>query len=199
MLRYCPVLSSFDDKALTIQSGKALLRSFRSFRHLAPFIGNAPATLFEVSSSQCSNAASCFRNIPVIIRSKIWLGHYHIFNSINNKHQEDFIPFRKSESQNHSKAGWEGTLNGPHPTHTAPPLPWVGCPPGQAAQSPSMALDTSRDGAPTALFAGPGPHHLLGEDFPIVPNPNFPSFSLKPFPLFVSLPVHVKSHFPSSL
>ena len=41
-------------------------------------------------------------------------------------------------------------------------------PPAQAAQGPSnLALSTSRDGAPTALWAEvPGPHCPLGKEFP---------------------------------
>jgi len=58
----------------------------------------------------------------------------------------------------------EGTFNCIQPQ----PLPWAGCPPpAQAAQGPSnLALGTSRDGAPTALWAAvPGPHHPLSEKF----------------------------------
>jgi len=46
----------------------------------------------------------------------------------------------------------------------APPLPWAGCPPAQDAQGPSMAWDTSRDGA-AQLWAVPGPHRLCVKDF----------------------------------
>lgn len=45
----------------------------------------------------------------------------------------------------------EGTLK-----ITTPPAG----PPAQAAQSPSTALDTSMDGAPTAFFPPLSPHHI---------------------------------------
>ena len=48
-------------------------------------------------------------------------------------------------------------------------MPWAGCPPpAQAAQGPSnLGLDTSRDGALTALWAAvPGPHHIASGRFP---------------------------------
>lgn len=44
------------------------------------------------------------------------------------------------------------------------PLPCAGCPPARAAQGPSMALGTSRDGAPQ-LWAVPGPHRPLSEEY----------------------------------
>jgi len=53
-----------------------------------------------------------------------------------------------------SQDGWVGrALKAPQvPT---PAVGWVP-PPAQAAQSPSMALGTSRDGAPTALGSSAG-------------------------------------------
>ena len=49
----------------------------------------------------------------------------------------------------------------------------------------NLALSTSRDGSPTALWAAvPEPHHLCIKDFLLTPNLNLPSFSLKRFPLF---------------
>ena len=51
--------------------------------------------------------------------------------------------FEIMEPWNHRTTGLEKTLQPP-----APPLPWAGCPPAQAAQGPSMAWSTSRDGAP---------------------------------------------------
>ena len=48
-------------------------------------------------------------------------------------------------SSNHRAVGLEGTLKPTQPQ----PLHWAGCPPpAQAAQGPSMAMGTSRDGAP---------------------------------------------------
>jgi len=46
-------------------------------------------------------------------------------------------------SQIHGMVGLDGTLEVTQP----PPLPWAGCPPARAAQDPSVALGTSRDGA----------------------------------------------------
>ena len=66
--------------------------------------------------------------------------------------------------------GWVG-LQTQRPS-SPNPLPWAGCPiPAQAAQGPSNpALSTSRDGAPTALWAAvPGHHHTLSKELP----PNF--------------------------
>ena len=65
----------------------------------------------------------------------------------------------RSWGRNHHRIiewlGWKGTQS-----PSAPPLPWARClPPAQAAQNPSMALSTSRDGAPTLWAAVPGPHH----------------------------------------
>jgi len=49
--------------------------------------------------------------------------------------------------------GWVG-LEG-----TSQPQLWDGCSPAQAAQSPSMAWGTSRNGAPQLRAAVPGPQH----------------------------------------
>lgn len=43
------------------------------------------------------------------------------------------------------------------------PLNWA---PAEAAQSPSMAWGTSKDGAPTALGSSAAPQHPLEEEFP---------------------------------
>ena len=66
-------------------------------------------------------------------------------------------------------------------------------PPVQLPRAPSnLALSTSRDGAPQLLWAAvPAPHHPLSEKFPLTPNINLSSFSLKSFFLVLSLPDHV--------
>jgi len=75
--------------------------------------------------------------------------------------------FRLRESQNHRMVGLEGPLQPTQPQ----PLPWAGCPPpAEAAQGPTQpGLSTSRDGAPTLLWAAvPGPRH------PSSPSKEFP-------------------------
>jgi len=49
------------------------------------------------------------------------------------------------------RIGWAGR----DPSASAPALPCAGCPPAQAAQGPSTAWGTSRDGA-SQLWAVPG-------------------------------------------
>ena len=60
-------------------------------------------------------------------------------------------------------------------------------------RAPSMALGTSRDGAPTALGSSAKATLPLSEGFPLRSDPNLPSFSLKPFPCVPSLFARVQS------
>ena len=61
----------------------------------------------------------------------------------------------------HTATEWLGWKGPP-----APPLPWAGCPPAQAAQGPPTASGTSRDGAPTAPGSSAGAAPPPGEGFP---------------------------------
>jgi len=93
---------------------------------------------------------------------------------------------------------WGGRDFKHHPVPT--PCHGLGCQPlhhasAQAAQGPSTALSTSRDGASTALWSAV----LSMKHFSLTSHLNLPSFSLKPFPLVLSLSTHVKSWFPSCL
>ena len=91
----------------------------------------------------------------------------------------------------HSMA-WVGRDLKAHPV-PPPAMGWVP-PPAQAAQGPSMALGTSRDGAPTALWAAvPGPQHLWVKIFVHTSNINLSSFSLK---LVLSLSDCIRSQSP---
>ena len=83
-----------------------------------------------------------------------------------------------TEPQNH-RVSWAGKVR-------SVPTPDMGRDTIHSPKAPSVASDTSRDGAPTLLWAAvPGPYHLHGEEFP--PNmrpesPLLPFFSFKPFP-----------------
>lgn len=82
------------------------------------------------------------------------------------------------ESQNHRTVLLEGPI---HSFQCS--VGWVTPP---AAQSPSIASPPPGMGHLHLCRAVPGPHCLWGKNSTFIPDPNLPSFSLKPFSLVLS-------------
>jgi len=106
----------------------------------------------------------------------LWESILNVLDHMGEKKITSLLVFKKYWITEWLKL--EGTSQLPSPT-----LPWAGwlLPPAQAARGPS------RDGHPQLWAAVPGHHHHLNKDSFLKSDLSLPSFSLKTFPLFLSL------------